>query len=90
MEAGEKTFEGCRAKFDTAKVISLWENDFTAERKHWQEAMLSAAIWFLVSEIGVNRIYHHTDVTGCYLEADQGNEASKIPLHGSAQALLFR
>ncbi len=28
--------------------------------RHWAEAMLSAAIWFLHDEIGVRRIYYHT------------------------------
>lgn len=73
-KAGEKSFERCRAKFDAARVISLWENDFSAERKHWQEAMLSAAIWFLVAEIGLRRIYHHTDGTGSFLKRITGTK----------------
>jgi len=73
-KVGEKTFERSRAKFDTARMISIWENDFAAERKHWQEAMLSAAIWFLVSEIGIRRIYHHTDETGSYLKRIKGTK----------------
>ncbi len=73
-KAGEKSFERCRAKFDAAKVISLWENDFAVERKHWQEAMLSAAIWFLVAEIGMKAIYYHTEDTGSFLKRITGTK----------------
>jgi len=76
-KVGEKSFERCRVKFNTAKVISLWENDFAAERKHWQEAMLSAAIWFLVCEIGMRCIYYHTDTTGSFLKRITGTKPPK-------------
>ena len=37
--------------------------------KMWDEAMLSAAIWFLKEEIGINKIFYHTFDFGCKLKA---------------------
>ena len=71
---GEKSFERSCAKFDAARLIKIWEEDFSAERVHWQEAMLSAAIRFLVFEIGVRSIYYHTERTGTYLKRITGTK----------------
>lgn len=71
---GEKTFNMWGGKFDTARLIRCWENDFSAERAHWQEAMLSAAIRFLVYEIGMRRIYYHTETTGAFLKNIRGKK----------------
>ena len=69
---GSATFDIYRAEFDTKRVIRIWEDDFSAERAHWQEAVLSAAIRFLVSEIGMRKIYYHTEDTGSYLKRITG------------------
>jgi hypothetical protein len=69
-----KTFEMWGGNFDAARLIHCWEKDFSEERAHWQEAMLSAAIWFLVFEIGVRRIYYHTETTGAYLKHIRGKK----------------
>lgn len=71
---GAKSFERWGGKFDTARLLRCWENDFSAERAHWQEAMLSAALWFLVFEIGVRRIYYHTETTGAFLKNIRGTK----------------
>lgn len=36
--------------------------------RHWQEAMLSAVIWFLKEEIGISNIYYHTFEFGSRLK----------------------
>ncbi len=74
---GERSFESRRVNFNTARVLRLWEEDFSAERRHWQEAMLSAAIRFLVSEIGTTRIFYHTEETGSYLKRIRGTRPPK-------------
>lgn len=71
---GSKSFERYGVRFDTARVIGIWEEDFLAERTHWQEAMLSAALRFLVSEIGIRRIFYHTEETGSYLKRITGTK----------------
>ena len=37
-------------------------------RKMWDEAILSAAIWFSKRELGLNKIYYHTWETGAFLK----------------------
>lgn len=74
---GQASFERCRANFDTKRVIRLWERDFTAERRHWQEAMLTAAIRFLVVEMGIRKIFYHTAATGSYLKRIKGTNPPK-------------
>jgi hypothetical protein len=71
---GTKSFSMWGGKFDTARLIRCWENDFSAERAHWQEAMLTAALRFLVFEIGVRRIYYHTETTGAFLKNIRGKK----------------
>ncbi len=39
---------------------------------HWDEIMLSAAIWFLVDEIGIRKIYLHDHVSGAKLKSING------------------
>jgi len=36
--------------------------------KIWDEALLSAAIWFSVEELGIKDIFYHTYKSGCYLK----------------------
>lgn len=71
---GAKSFEMWGGKFDAARLIQCWETDFSAERAHWQEAMLSAALRFLVFEIGIRRIYYHTESTGAFLKNIRGKK----------------
>ena len=71
---GRKEFNRYGANVRTDRVISAWEETFSAERKCWHEAMLSAALWFLVSEMGCRRIYYHTEHTGSYLKRIGGRK----------------
>lgn len=61
-------------KFNTVRLLRCWENDFSAERAHWQEAMLTAALRFLVYEIGMRRIFYHTETTGAFLKNIRGTK----------------
>ncbi len=69
---GKESFRRYRADFRTERVTAAWEEGFAMERKHWHEAMLSAALWFLVSEMGLRIIYYHTEETGSYLKRIKG------------------
>lgn len=71
---GSASFEKWGGTFDTARLIRCWENDFSAERAHWQEAMLCAALRFLVFEIGVRSIFYHTETTGAFLKNIRGTK----------------
>lgn len=71
---GAKSFEKWGGTFNTARLIRCWETDFSAERQHWQEAMLSAALRFLVFEIGMRRIFYHTETTGAFLKNIRGTK----------------
>lgn len=52
-----------------AQAVCAYYNDVVAPHaKLWDEAMLSAALWFLVSEIGVRQIYLHDHESGCKLK----------------------
>lgn len=49
--------------------MCAYYNDVVAPHaKLWDEAMLSAAIWFLVNELGLRQIYLHDHETGCKLK----------------------
>jgi len=56
------------------KPVSAKKLMLTAQRllleieKVWQEAMLTAAIWFSFEELGMKEIYFHTFETGCVLK----------------------
>lgn len=71
---GKKEFDRYGADVRTDRVIHAWEETFFAERKYWHEAMLSAALWFLISEMGCRRIYYHTELTGSYLKRITGSK----------------
>jgi len=71
---GENEFDRYGANVRTDRVIDAWEKKFSSERKHWHEAMLSAALWFLVSEMGCRMIYYHTESTGSYLKRIGGTK----------------
>lgn len=70
-QRSEKKFCEHGTDFSTRRVQAAWEA-LAMERKHWHEAMLSAALWFLVSEMGLREIYYHTEDTGSYLKRIKG------------------
>lgn len=42
--------------------------------KIWSEAMLTAALWFLHTELGIHSIYYHTHDSGAKLKSIKGNK----------------
>ena len=67
-EAGEKDFRMYGAEFTTERLIGFWEEDFSRHEKTWHEAVLSAALVFLVEELGLRKVFYHTYETGCFLK----------------------
>ncbi len=59
-------------KFSTEKFLRYWENDFSTHEKTWHEAMLTAALWFLLEELGMKKIYYHTHESGAFLKRISG------------------
>ncbi|WP_309381040.1 hypothetical protein [Cerasicoccus frondis] len=45
-------------------VISYFDRNLEPLLDVWDEAMLSAALWFLYKELGVSRVYYHTWESG--------------------------
>jgi hypothetical protein len=78
-----KSYEKARKRgepHDTPQIVRVTDCDavllkryledvLSPHMKIWDEAMLSAAIWFLKEEIGINRIFYHTFDFGCRLKA---------------------
>ena len=53
---------------DAKAVVDYYTHVVAPHAKIWDEAMLSAALWFLVHELGVKQIYLHDHETGCKLK----------------------
>ena len=49
-------------------VIDYWEQRLRISREVWDEAMLCAAIQFIVEELGIRRIWYHSPVSGVRLK----------------------
>jgi hypothetical protein len=49
-------------------VISYWEQRLRLSRQFWDEAMLCAAIRFIVEELGIRCIWYHSPVSGARLK----------------------
>ena len=56
------------AEVDAGFVLRYWEERLRLSRKWWDEAMLCAAIRFVVRELGIRRIYYHSPVSGARLK----------------------
>lgn len=55
-----------------AHVIRYVDSILRAHQKVWDEAMLSATVWFLRKELGVQTIYYHTHTSGARLKNIHG------------------
>lgn len=62
-------------KMDAALVLRYWDERLRLSRQVWDEAMLCAAIQFIVQELGIRRIWYHSPVSGARLK-----EVSNAPL----------
>lgn len=49
-------------------IKAYYENILKPYYKIWDEALLSAALWFAWEELGINDIYYHTYEGGCKLK----------------------
>ena len=58
--------------FKTTRFLDYWEREFCHHEKTWHEAMLSAAIVFLIEEIGMRTVYYHTHQSGKFLKRIDG------------------
>jgi len=53
---------------DAAFVLRYWDRRLRLSRQWWDEAMLCAAMRFIVSELGIKRIYYHSPLSGARLK----------------------
>jgi hypothetical protein len=49
-------------------ILRYWEERLRLSRRWWDEAMLCAAIRFIVGELGLRTIYYHSPVSGSRLK----------------------
>lgn len=49
-------------------LIRYFDSTLSAHARHWDEAMLSATVWFLREELGIRCIYYHTHESGAALK----------------------
>ena len=50
------------------QYIEYAEKHLTPRAQHWQQAMLSAAIWFITEELDIENIWYHSHQTGAKLK----------------------
>lgn len=62
---------------DPKALIKYIDHALAPHMPIWAEAMLSAAIWFLKEEIGINTIFYHTFKTGCHLKRIEDRKPPK-------------
>ena len=66
---GEReTFVYCGLEMRKDDVIRYFDSTLQPHVGFWDEAMLSAAIWFLREELGIRTIYYHTHESGAALK----------------------
>ncbi len=51
-------------EMDSAFVLNYWDQRLRVSRQCWDEAMLCAAIQFIVGELGIRKIFYHSPVSG--------------------------
>lgn len=72
-EANRKTNQYYEKMNLTAKAMENYvEASLKPHIESWDEAMLSAVIWFLKEEIGIDRIFYHTYESGARLKRITG------------------
>lgn len=63
-----ETIRLCGTEVDTRFILRYWDERLRLSRMWWDEAMLCAAIRFIVGELGIRRIYYHSPVSGSRLK----------------------
>lgn len=51
--------------FSPEQTVEYFEKAIAPHLGHWSEAMLAATVEFLLTEIGIHRIFYHSWETGC-------------------------
>jgi hypothetical protein len=73
---GLKTLRLSGHEVDAAFVLDYWNKRLRLSRQWWDEAMLSAAVGFIVNELGIRRIFYHSPLSGAKLK---GRGAENAP-----------
>ncbi len=55
-------------EMDANLILRYWNERLRLSRQFWDEAMLCAAIRFIVEELGIRRIWYHSPVSGARLK----------------------
>jgi len=66
--SGRKTIRLSGVEVEVGFVLRSWEERLRLSRQWWDEAMLCAALRFIVHELGIRRIYYHSPVSGARLK----------------------
>jgi hypothetical protein len=64
-----------------ADIVEYYERHLAPHREHWDEAMLSTAIFFLREELGMSDIWMHTPRSGLFLKKMDGYGAPPVSLY---------
>jgi len=76
----EKNCEYCyvqryaRSKHHKYRVLRYLEEVLSPYENLWSEAMLAATLWFIYSELGIQRIYYHEFESGARLKSIHGRK----------------
>jgi hypothetical protein len=65
-----------------ADIVEYCERHLAPHREHWDEAMLSAALFFLREELGIAGIWTHTPRSGVFLKQINRYGAPPVSLYG--------
>ena len=71
------------------RVIRYVDSTLRRHEETWDEAMLSAAIWFLRRELGIKTIYYHTYESGARHQEHWLSTTAAFDLLEAAQAVLL-
>ncbi len=66
---------GCEV--DANFILRYWDERLRLSRQWWDEAMLCAAIGFIVEELGIRRIFYHSPLSGGRLKGGGAEHAPK-------------
>ena len=67
----------CGQEVDATFVLRYWDERLRLSRLWWDEAMLCAAITFIVEELGIRKIFYHSPLSGERLKGDGAEDAPK-------------
>lgn len=67
-DRGLKSIRLGGVEVEASFVLRYWEERLRFSRRWWDEAMLCAAIRFIVHELGLRKIYYHSPLSGARLK----------------------